>query len=174
MLQTVAREMNILLIAQSSSRALALRDFMEEQQLNCLLRRVDPSNGARAYVRRTGMYQKTTRPDLIVFDFTSPDAEQLSLLKSIAFGPKRAGTPIVILTGESGERVLDRDGILDSYSTMFAPTELSCFLGKMREHRRRRFLRALEVMHEHGPILVRSPRLIPRAALLQPLLAKSA
>jgi DNA-binding response OmpR family regulator len=166
--------MNVLLIARSSEPALALRDLMEEQQLSCMLRRIEPGNGATAYVRRSGIYQKITPPDLILFDFTSPDAEQMSLLKSIAFGPKRAPVPVIILTRGVGERSLDRDGILDSYSTMFAPTELSCFLTKMREHRRRRFLRALEVMYELGPILVRSPRLVRRVARIEPLLAETA
>ena len=153
-----SKEMNLLLIADSSERAGLLRQAMEQQGITCMMRRVDPGNGACAYVRRTGLYRKTTPPDLVLIDFTVPDAEKLSLLKSVAFGPKRSSAPVVILTSESGERLIGREGLTDNYSTMFAPTELNGFLSKMREHRRRRFMRALDVMYQLGPVMVRMPR----------------
>ena len=123
-----------------------------------MLRRVDPGNGACAYVRRTGLYKKTTPPDLVLVDFTVPDNEKLSLLKNVGFGPKRSAAPVIIFTSDHGERVINREGLTESYSTMFSPTELNCFLAKMREHRRRRFMRALDVMYQLGPVMDRMPR----------------
>ncbi len=168
--QELAAELNVLLISDSSEHAVALRDRMEDKGMNLMLRRVDPGFGARAYVRRSGLYGKTKPADLIFFDFTDPDTEKLSLLKSIGFGPKRASAPVILLTSAAGERCLERDGILDTYSTMFAPTDLGCFLSKMSQHRQRRFMRALNVMYQLGPILVRTPRL--STPLCRPVIAR--
>lgn len=156
--KTNSEDINLLLIADSSERAGLLRQSMELQGISGVLRRVEPGNGASAYVRRIGVYKQTTPPDLVLLDFTRPDSEKLSLLKDIAFGDKRSPVPVIILTSESGERAITREGLNDDSATMFSPTDLACFLSKMRTHRRRRFMRALDVMYQLGPVMVRMPR----------------
>ena len=64
----------------------------------------------------------------------------------------------MILTSDLSEHLLEDAGVADGRSIMFEPAELSCFLKKMHEHRSARFKRALSVMYELGPILVRLPR----------------
>jgi len=154
--QTESRELNVLLISDSSERAGMLRHVMEQQGITCMMRRVDPGNGACAYVRRTGLYRKTVPADLVLVDFAAPDVEKTNLLREIGFGSNRSQAPVIVLTGDRGERLLGRGEFSDS--TMFSPTELGCFLRKMGQHRQRRFVKALDVMYRLGPVLVRVPR----------------
>lgn len=162
---TATRDMNILLIADNRKRAGLLRQAMENKGLSCKLRRIDPGKLASAYARQLGMYRNTAAPDLILVDMTDLDPTTSEMLRTLAFGDKRASAPIVILTSHTSERQLDEAGVIDAHSTVFAPTELGCFLDKMREHKRRRFMRALGVMYQLGPVLVRVPRAFSRRHL---------
>ena len=66
------------------------------------------------------------------------------------------------LTSEASDEALHSKELHFDDSRVFAPTSLGCFIRKMQQHSRERFLRALSVMSELGPILVRLPSALAR------------
>ena len=150
--------MNILVVSDDRRQSGLLRQAVEQRGIDCGMRRIDATNGAYRYLRRATPDGENAAPDLILFDLSEADPDKLQVLKRIAFGKRRSEIPVVILTSDMSEPALDHAGVSDGRAVMFAPTELSCFLKKMSEHRTGRFKRALSVMYDLGPILVRLPR----------------
>ena len=149
--------MNLLLISDSAERGAMLSQAMEQQGLRGEIHRMRPSRSAVAFARRSGRYRRSTPHDFILFDFSEPNERSLAIVRDVAFGPNRAAAPVILLTSPSSECLLDSDSLAIDDSGMFAPTSLGCFLEKMRQHSRNRFLRALSVMSDLGPVLVRLP-----------------
>jgi CheY-like chemotaxis protein len=156
--------MNLLLISDSPQRAVMLMQIMQQLGLSGEIRRMRPTPGAVACARRSGRYRRAVPHDFILFDFSEPDERCLSIVSDIAFDPNQASAPVILLTSSASERLLDSDRLGGARNSMFAPTGLSCFLKKMRQHSRRRFLRALCVMSDLGPVLVRLPGFFLRPA----------
>lgn len=149
--------MNLLLISDSPEKAEMLSQVMEQHELDGEIRRMRPTQSAVACARRNGRYRRTTPHDFILFDFSEPDEQCVSIVWDIAFGPHKASAPIILLTSSVSEHLLESGRLSNGGTRMFAPTGLSCFFRKMRQHSRRRFLRALSVMSDLGPVLVRLP-----------------
>lgn len=149
--------MNLLLISDNSEKAAMLTQTMEQLGLSGEIRTMRPTRSAVAYARRSGRYRGATAYDFILFDFSEPSENSLSIVADVAFGPNRPAAPVILLTSPGSECLLDSDNLQSGDSSMFAPTSLSCFLKKMRQHSRHRFLRALSVMSDLGPVLVRLP-----------------
>ena len=149
--------LSLLLISGSVEKASMLAHAMEQQGVRSDIRTMRPSRSAVAYARRSGRYRRAKPHDFILFDFSEPDPQSLAIVADVAFGPNRAAAPVILLTSPSSECLLDSDVLHHSKLGLFAPTSLGGFLCKMRQHSRHRFLRALSVMSELGPILVRLP-----------------
>ena len=149
--------MQLLLISDSSERAATLRQLMEQQGLNGEIRRLDPGRSAIACARHSGPYRGEATPDVVLLDFADPGRRNQTVVKEIALGSRRVATPVVLLTSEESEAALHSGELRFDENTVFAPTSLGCFIRKMRQHSRQRFLRALSVMAGLGPILVRLP-----------------
>ena len=149
--------MQLLLISDSSERAAILRQLMEQQGLHGEIRRLDPGRSAIACARHSGPYRGEAMPDVVLLDFADPGRRNKSVVKEIALGSRRVATPVVLLTSQASEAALHSDELRFDENSVFAPTSLGCFIRKMRQHSRQRFLRALSVMAGLGPILVRMP-----------------
>ena len=151
------RSINALLISGSSDNASLLIDAMEREGLAGEIHRTRPSPAAVDSARRCGRFRHAPPHDFVLLDFSEPDEASLSVVSELAFGASRARVPIVLLTSSESEPLLKPDSPLTAGTCMFAPTTLGSFIGKMRQHSRKRFLRALSVMSELGPVLVRLP-----------------
>jgi len=160
----------LLLIADDSATAAMLRQVMEQSGLTGEIRRMHQGRGAVAYARRNGPYKDAKSPDLILLDFTAPDERCLSIATEVAFGPGRALVPVILLTSSDSEYLLHSGVFRRDSSRIFAPTTLFSFIKKMRQHSRNRFLRAVSVMYDLGPILVRLPASFVRRPDQQPAL----
>ena len=156
-LETEDKTMKLLLISDGSDRAAMLRQLMEQQGLRGEIHRMDQGRSAIAAARGTGPFKGEKPPDLVMIDFSAPNRRCLSVLSRLALGSKPCPMPVILLTSPDSEDLL-RSGELDFDATrVFAPTNLLSFVRKMRQHSRRRFLRALRVMASLGPVLVRLP-----------------
>jgi len=149
--------MNVLLISDSPEKAEMLTQIMDQHGLKGEIHRLRPTQSSIACARRSGRYRRVAPHDFILFDFSEPDEHCVSIVSDIAFGPNRASAPVILLTSNASEHLLESDRLSSGGTGMFAPTGLNCFLKKMRQHSRRRFLRALSVMSDLGPVLVRLP-----------------
>lgn len=157
-MQDDCKRFSLLLISGSCELAAMLRQLMEQQGLHGEIRRMDPGKSAVALARRSGPYKGASAAlDLVLFDFEAPNARSLSVLQQIAPTSGRLPVPLVLLTSPTSEELLSSGNFWFDETRVFAPTSLACFLGGMRQHARYRFLRALAVMGELGPILVSLP-----------------
>ena len=150
-------QMKLLLISDGSEQAALLRQLMEQQGLRGEIRRMDQSRSAVSCARRSGPYRGEPPPDVVLLDFSHPDRRSMSVVKQIALGSGRVTAPVVLLTSEESDAALHSKELHFDETQVFAPTSLSCFIRKMQQHSRQRFLRALSVMADLGPILVRLP-----------------
>jgi len=130
---------------------------MEREGLEGQIHRTRPSPAAVESARRCGRFRHAAPHDFVLLDFSEPDEASLAVVSELAFGASRARVPIVLLTSTDSECLLKPDSPLTAGTCMFAPTTLGSFLAKMRQHSRKRFLRALAVMSDLGPVLVRMP-----------------
>lgn len=151
------KSINALLISASSDNASTLIDAMEREGLAGEIHRTRPSPAAVESARRCGRFRYAPPHDFVLLDITEPDEASLAVVSELAFGASRARVPIVLLTTTDSEFLLQPDNPLTAGTCMFAPTTLDSFISKMRQHSRKRFLRALAVMSELGPVIVRLP-----------------
>jgi len=150
-------EMNFLLISGDSQRSAKLLQIFEEQGIRGDMRKMRASKSAIACARRLGRYRQNSHHDMVLVDFAEPDDKTLAVVRDIALGSDRLDCPVILLTSEESEYLLEQNGAVNSWTNMFAPTSLACFLKKMRQHSQSRFLRALNVISNVGPVLVRLP-----------------
>lgn len=156
-MQANDQAMRLLLISASSERAAMLRQLMEQQGLQGEIRRLEPGRSAIACARHSGPYRGEASPDVVLLDFAQPDRRSKTVVKEIALGSSRVNTPVVLLTSHESDVALHSEELQFDENSVFSPTSLGCFIRKMQQHSRRRFLRALSVMADLGPILVRLP-----------------
>lgn len=156
-MQMSANDINLVLIAEDSARATLLRDTMSNCGVEGVIRRIDPGNPAVDCARQTGPYRERPLPDLIFLDFTNPNEENIAVLKAIAFGEKRTSVPVVLMTSDYSQELLDNGGVAEESAVMFSPTSLPSFFRKMKTGERPSFFKALRTLYQYGPILVRPP-----------------
>ena len=156
--QSLSKDVDLVLIADDPWRATMLRDTMEKSGISGVIRRLSPGTPAIDCARRSGAYRDKDMPDLILFDYVDPDEETTSTLRDIAFSKQRARVPIVLLTSDSSQELLNAGEIADSDAIMFSPTSLTSFVAKMKIEKRSSFFKAIDTLFQYGPILVRTPQ----------------
>jgi len=152
---------SVLMISAESDKAALLRQLMEQQGLCGEIRRVEPGRGAITVAGRNGPCSADAAPDVVMLDFSAPDKRTVAVLQQIARDRMHLPAPVILLTSPASEELLRSGNVKFDASRVFAPTSLPSFVRKMREHSRQRFLRALSVMANLGPILVRLPASLP-------------
>jgi len=148
---------DIVLIADDSAKAAMLRRFLENNGIRGHVSRIAQRKKALAYIQHKGPRSTIPVPDLILFDFSEPRDRVVSLLQDAVFGSTAPIAPVIVLTSPSSEQLLESGAVHCGNATMFAPKTLVGFVRKMRDHQRDRFLRAVSVLSDLGPILVRLP-----------------
>ncbi len=99
----------------------------------------------------------SARLDVILFDFRRPTGRGLDLAIQLVCAPRAARIPVIWLITPESEQLLDSRELECCDTTSFAPIALDHFMLKLAQHREQRFLRALALLYELGPILVRVP-----------------
>ncbi|MBT8067628.1 MAG: hypothetical protein KJO09_10335 [Gammaproteobacteria bacterium] len=163
-MQMSANDINLVLIAENSARAKLLRDTMSNCGINGVIRRIDPGAPAVDCARQTGPYREKPLPDLFFLDFTDPSDECIAVLKAIAFGEQRTSVPVVLMTSDYSQDLLDNGDVAEDTAVMFSPTSLPSFFRKMKTGKRPSFFKALRTLYQYGPILVRPPESQMRTA----------
>lgn len=156
-MQMSAKDINVVLIAEDSTRASMLRDTMARFGINGVIRRIGPGAPAVDCARQKGPYCERPLPDLFFLDFTDPTEKSISVLKAIALGEKRTPVPVVLITSPNSQHLLDDGNVAGDSAVMFSPTSLPSFIRKMKSDKRSSFFKALHTLYQYGPILVRPP-----------------
>ncbi|MGI9271351.1 MAG: hypothetical protein ACR2QT_06215 [Woeseiaceae bacterium] len=146
----------VLLISDSHDMVARLTQQLEFREVSTKIKVMRPGRKAINCARGKSRFGRDP-VDLVVIDFSNPDHRSQSFISKLAFGENRIETPIVLLTSDYSEELLDRGAIDCDSSIMFSPTSLTSFLGKMHELSREKFLRTVTIVSGIGPILVRLP-----------------
>lgn len=130
---------------------------MLDRDITGVIRRISPSQHAIDCARKTGAYRERDLPDLFLYDFSSADPYNSSVLRKIAFGENKTCVPVILLVSPESQKKLDGGDVDGGKAVMFSPTSLSSFIQKLQPHGRGSFLRALQTLYDYGPILVNIP-----------------
>lgn len=169
-----AEDLDVVLISDIADCATLLHDTMLRANVNGVVRRLPADKRTIDFVRRSGPYQHQAPPDLYLFDYAIPDAKATSLVREVAFCPKKPDVPVILLVSPTSQAMLDAGEIDDGKSVMLSPTSLPAFIRKLRIGRRKLFFRALRTLYEFGPILVNTPATALRQQQRQQKLAMTA
>ena len=153
---TAEETIKLLLISNCQDRVAKLTQQMAVLDVPADIKVMRPGRAAITFAQRAAD-RKGASVDLVVVDFSDPDRRCQSILTKLAFGADKICTPMVLLTSNYSEELLDHGAIDCDTSIMFSPTPLTSFLGKMRELSREKFLRTVTIVSGVGPILVRLP-----------------
>lgn len=147
----------IVLVADDSYRIALLRRAIRDAGVACTVYRIPLTTGARAFLKPKSPDGTTATPDLVLCDFASIDTGVCRAIKAVAFGSQRARVPVILLTSEASEALLDSGQLDDGTATMFSARPLEFILAKLASDGRRAFLRALATLYQYGPVLARQP-----------------
>ena len=150
------RTLNTLLISSSPERAGLIRKIMARHDLADTLQRISADDRAAERVRRMCVDRSERRPDLVLFDFVDATSRGKRLLSELALRKGRLRVPVVVLTSQDTEDLLQSGALDKGEAVMFAPGELGVFVKKLSDRRRKRYLWSLAVLYQYGPILLRS------------------
>lgn len=100
----------------------------DEPHIGLLLRPEFESRGYRVSIARSLAEARTTvdSVDLMLLDVHLPDGSGIDFLRELRGRPRTQNLPILILTGESGDRVLEEARLLGAglLTKPFSPTKL--------------------------------------------------
>lgn len=147
----------IVLIADDSYRIALLRRAVRDAGVACTVYRIPLTTGARAFLKPKAPDGVPTTPDLVLCDFASIDTNVCRTVKAVAFGSQRSRVPVILLTSEASEELLDSGNLDEGTATMFSARPLEFIVSKLAGDGRRAFLRALATLYQYGPVLARQP-----------------
>ena len=143
------RRLNILLIEDSPRRLKLVRLALENASTRCRLHTVGANADALKYLRREAHFADAPRPDLVLLDFSQPDARYLKLVTEF----RKAQ----LLTRPETEEMLEEQFESTGTCAVFSPIDLDEFLQTMNSRRTERFVSAVSLMANLGILLVRTP-----------------
>jgi chemotaxis family two-component system response regulator Rcp1 len=92
------RPYRILMIEDSPADVLMTREALEESPLAIDLHVVEDGERAMQFLRRTGRYSDTPRPDLILLDLNLPRKDGREVLAEIKVDESLKTIPVIVLT----------------------------------------------------------------------------
>lgn len=152
-----SEDINLVLISDQESRAFMIQREMHDCGITGVIRRISACQHAIDCGQKTGAYRNKELPDLILYDFSSADPYNTSVLRKIAFGDNKTNVPVILLVSPDSQEKLDGGDIDGGKAVMFSPTSLASFVRKLQPKVRASFLHALRTLYEYGPILVNIP-----------------
>lgn len=150
------RNLNILLVEDSTHRMGLVREELENSGTRCRLHTVGTGTETLKYLQREAPYANAPKPDLILLDFSQPRSRYLKLIDKIKTSEEFASIPFVVLTRPESEEILEDKYPPDGNCVMFSPIEFGAFLRTMNATSRDRFMNAIVLVGGLGLVLVRT------------------
>jgi len=111
---------NVLLVEDNPADVRLTREVLADGKIANTLHTVGDGEQAMAFLRRTGPYADSPRPDLILLDLNLPRKDGREVLAEVKSDPALKAIPVVVLTTSRS----DRD-ILESYNL-----HANCYISK--------------------------------------------
>ena len=164
-----SHRLNILLIEDSPRRLKLVRGALEISNTRCRLHTVGANADALKYLRREAHFADAPKPDLVLLDFSQPDARYLKLVKQFRKAAEFDEMPFALLTRPESEEMLEQTFESTGTCAVFSPIDLSEFLKTMNSRRADRFVNAVSLMANLGILLVRAPTAFADTDIAQPI-----
>ncbi len=110
----------ILLVEDSRADARLILEVFKEEKIAVDVDVVRDGEAAMSYLHRTGEYENTIQPDLILLDLNMPKKDGREVLAELKSNPQLNAIPVVILTTSQSE-----EDVLKSYKL-----QASCYVTK--------------------------------------------
>ena len=126
------RSINLLLVEDSATDQLMTREALEHAKVLLNLHIVEDGIQAMEFLRRSGKYAQSPRPDLILLDLNLPKKDGRELLAEIKAAPDLRMIPMVILTTSKSEEDIQLAYKLQANCYITKPVGFANFYEVMR------------------------------------------
>jgi len=92
------RPVNVLLVEDSPTDLLMTREALEHSKVQLQLHVVEDGEKTMEFLRQTGKYAQSPRPDLILLDLNLPRKDGREVLEEIKSDPRLKVIPVIVLT----------------------------------------------------------------------------
>jgi chemotaxis family two-component system response regulator Rcp1 len=123
---------DILLVEDNEGDARLAKEAMRDSKIRNTLHHVPDGEEAMAFLRQTGSYAKTPRPDLILLDLNLPKMDGRQVLAEIKGDETLKRIPVVILTVSSAEEDIFKAYNLHANCYITKPIDLGQFMKVVR------------------------------------------
>ena len=117
----------ILLVEDNPGDVEITRECLEASRIDSSVHVVGDGALALEYLRRTGRYADSPRPDLIILDLNLPKKDGAAVLDEIKHDPSLRRIPVVILTSSGAEADIIKSYNLHANCYIVKPTNLDRF-----------------------------------------------
>lgn len=156
----MSSELELVLITDRVDRTSLLHELFAKAGIPADIRRLAPRDSVLERIHHGERYPEKSVPSLFFFDFIRPNEQTIGFLRAMAFEGRKPIAPLVLITSPESVDLLDSGEIDGGETIMFSPTGLASFVRKMRSQNRDHFLKALQILFQFGPILVRAPQTV--------------
>ena len=102
----VGRPMEILLVEDNLEDARVTIEALKQEKICCRVSLVRDGEEAMDFLKRSGVFARAPRPDLILLDMELPKKDGRQVLLEIRSSEGLQGIPVVILTGSMVHRAV--------------------------------------------------------------------
>jgi two-component system, chemotaxis family, response regulator Rcp1 len=122
----------ILLVEDSPADTELAQEVLRDAKVANVVHAVDNGDDAIAFVRRTGRFARTPRPDLILLDLNLPGRDGREVLEELKEDPELRTIPVIVLTtsAEAGDVERAYKSYVNAYITK--PLNLDAFASVAR------------------------------------------
>ncbi len=121
---------NILLVEDNPSDQMIARETLEDLSYNGGLHAVDDGEQALQFLKKSGSYSESPRPDLILLDLNIPRLNGKEVLKKLKTDDELRSIPIIVLTTSTHPKDIDDCYQMNANCYLVKPVELDDF-GKL-------------------------------------------
>lgn len=151
-------KLNVLLVESAVSRISLIRDALTRSQNPCRLHAVGVDKNTLSYLRKDGPFATAPTPDLVMFDVSEPERNDLKILDRMQKETAARDVPMVVLTSAETEAIIEDNYSEQNGCVLFSPIELDNFLSTMHARSPARFLSAVTLIQKIGFVMVRLPQ----------------
>lgn len=141
----LVRPIEILLVEDNQGDADLAKEALTTSKVRNALHVVADGVEAMAFLRGTGKYEHTTRPDLVLLDLNLPRKDGREVLAEIKSDPDLMRIPVVVLTISK-----DEEDILKTYNL-----HANCFITKPMDFTQ--FMKVVQSIEDFWLSIVRLP-----------------
>ncbi|HEX4167258.1 MAG TPA: response regulator [Bryobacteraceae bacterium] len=124
--------LHILLVEDNPGDVLLTQEAFKEGSYFPSLSVVEDGEEALDFLRQSGRYASSTRPDLILLDLNLPRKDGRELLAEVKDDPDLCQIPVIVLTTSDAEQDIRRAYKLHANCYLTKPLEMENFVRKIR------------------------------------------